>query len=104
MQSFLKALTKNRRFIEDFAVYAAALYELREVDFHEMARIKNRLNCHDRSQTKSRTGNTDSLGKDRDRWEKAMLAVARLKAKIATTRILKHFDPDRPPVIVLYAK
>ena len=26
-----------------------------------------------------------------------------LKDKIAKTPILKHFDPDRPPVIVVYA-
>ena len=26
-----------------------------------------------------------------------------LKAKIATAPMLKHFDPDRPPVIVVYA-
>ena len=38
-----------------------------------------------------------------DRWEKAMIAFTMLKAKIATTLILKHFDPDWPPVIVVYA-
>ena len=26
-----------------------------------------------------------------------------LKAKIDTAPMLKHFDPDRPPVIVVYA-
>ena len=39
----------------------------------------------------------------RTRWEKAMIAFTLLKAKIANTPILRHFDPDRPPVIVVYA-
>ena len=32
-----------------------------------------------------------------------MIAFKLLKAKIATAPILKHFDPDRPPVIVVCA-
>lgn len=32
-----------------------------------------------------------------------MIAFTLLKAKIAATPILKHFDPDRLPVIVVYA-
>ena len=32
-----------------------------------------------------------------------MIAFTMLKAKIASTPILKHFDPDQPPVIVVYA-
>ena len=32
-----------------------------------------------------------------------MIALTFLKQKIATTLILKQFDPDRPPVIVVYA-
>ena len=32
-----------------------------------------------------------------------MIVFTLLKAKIATTPILKHFDPDRSPVIVVYA-
>ena len=32
-----------------------------------------------------------------------MIAFTLLKAKIATTPILKHFNPDRLPVIVVYA-
>ena len=41
--------------------------------------------------------------KDRTRWEKAVIAFTMLKDKIAKTPILKHFDPDRIPVIVVYA-
>ena len=40
---------------------------------------------------------------DRSRWERAAIAFTLLKANIATTPILKHFDPDRLPVIVVYA-
>ena len=32
-----------------------------------------------------------------------MIAFTMLKAKIIQTPILKHFDPDRTPVIVVYA-
>ena len=32
-----------------------------------------------------------------------MISFIMLKDKIAKTPILKHFDPDRPPVIVVYA-
>ena len=39
----------------------------------------------------------------RNRREKAMIAFTLLKAKISTTSILKHFDPDRSPVVVVYA-
>ena len=35
MQSFLGSLNYYSRFIEDFAIYASVLYELREVDFYE---------------------------------------------------------------------
>ena len=38
MQSFLGSLNYYRRFIEDFLVYAAVLYELRESDFFEISR------------------------------------------------------------------
>uniref|UniRef100_A0AAV1V6X5 Uncharacterized protein n=1 Tax=Peronospora matthiolae TaxID=2874970 RepID=A0AAV1V6X5_9STRA len=39
---------------------------------------------------------------DRSRWEKAMILFTTLKDKIAKTPIFEHFDPDRPPVIVVY--
>ena len=46
-------------------------------------------------------GDQDPEGKSR--WEKSTIAFTFLIQKIATTPILKHFDPDRPPVIVVYA-
>ena len=36
-------------------------------------------------------------------WEKALVAFTLLKAKIATTPILRHFDPLKQLVIVVYA-
>ncbi|OWZ04924.1 reverse transcriptase [Phytophthora megakarya] len=72
MQSFLGSLNYYSRFIEDFAVYAAILYELREADFHEIAKM-------DTEETQAEDG------------EDYCHAV------------LKHFDPERIPVIVLYA-
>ena len=39
----------------------------------------------------------------RTRWEKAVIAFALLESKIANTPILKHFDPDQIPVIVVDA-
>ena len=39
MQSLLGSLNYYSRFIEDFAIYASVLYELREADFHEIRRM-----------------------------------------------------------------
>ncbi|OWZ11926.1 LOW QUALITY PROTEIN: reverse transcriptase [Phytophthora megakarya] len=94
MQSFLGSLNYYNRFIEDFAVYAAILYELREVEYYLIARLKS-------------TGEPEEgaapAGEERDRWTRAMNAFTILKAKIISTPILKHFDPGRAQVIVLYA-
>ncbi|OWZ12289.1 reverse transcriptase, partial [Phytophthora megakarya] len=94
MQSFLGSLNYYSRFIEDFAVYAAILYELREVDYHQIARLKS---------TGEPEEGTAPANEERDRWTRAMNAFTILKAKIISTPILKHFDPGRAPVIVLYA-
>ena len=39
MQSFLGSLNYYSQFIEDFAIYASVLYELREADFHEISLV-----------------------------------------------------------------
>ena len=39
-QSYLGGLNYNSRFIEDFAIYASVLYELREADFHGISRME----------------------------------------------------------------
>uniref|UniRef100_H3H490 Uncharacterized protein n=1 Tax=Phytophthora ramorum TaxID=164328 RepID=H3H490_PHYRM len=97
MQSFLGSLNYYSRFIEDFAVYAAILYELREADFHEIAR-------QDRSiPSEQVAGGVVTRAEDADRWARAKIAFTMLKAKIVSTPVLKHFDPDRTPVIVVYA-
>uniref|UniRef100_A0AAV1TTL7 Reverse transcriptase domain-containing protein n=1 Tax=Peronospora matthiolae TaxID=2874970 RepID=A0AAV1TTL7_9STRA len=88
MQSFLGSLNYYRRFIEDFAVYAAVLYELRESDFFEIGR--SQLAAGDECSNEGR-------------WTEAKVTFTMLKAKIATAPMLKHFDPDRSPVIVVYA-
>ncbi|KAL4109211.1 hypothetical protein PRIC1_000914 [Phytophthora ramorum] len=97
MQSFLGSLNYYSRFIEDFAIYAAVLYELREADFHEISRLE-RVNADQQM-----TGGDEPQIPDADRWTRAKIAFTMLKAKIVSTPILKHFDPDRTPVIVVYA-
>eukprot|EP00644_Phytophthora_capsici_P010197 jgi/Phyca11/120516/e_gw1.41.70.1 len=94
MQSFLGSLNYYSRFIEDFSIYAAILYELREVDFHEYRLRDERAGVH-------QTGGYESP--EDDRWARAITAFTLLKAKIVATPILRHFDPDRGPVVVLYA-
>uniref|UniRef100_A0AAV1V6Q6 Reverse transcriptase/retrotransposon-derived protein RNase H-like domain-containing protein n=1 Tax=Peronospora matthiolae TaxID=2874970 RepID=A0AAV1V6Q6_9STRA len=88
MQSVLGSLKYYRRFIEDFAVYAAVLYELKESGIFEIGR--SQLAAGDECSNEGR-------------WTEAKVAFTMLKAKIATAPMLKHFDPDRPPVIVVYA-
>ena len=53
--------------------------------------------------TQYETGDEVTVTKSRDRWDKARIAFDILKAKIASTPILKHYDPDRVPVLVVYA-
>ena len=79
------------RFIEDKAIYAAIIYELRETKLHKIGRYQ-RMDKDERSEDKSDY-----------RWKEATMASTLLKAKIATTRTLRHFYPQRPPVIVVYA-
>ncbi|POM67622.1 Reverse transcriptase [Phytophthora palmivora] len=82
----------NLRFIEDFAIYASVLYELREADFYEIAR-----------RTKS-TGDDEGVVAEEDgRWTEARTAFTILKNKIVTAPIVLHFDVDRQPVVVVYA-
>ncbi|GMF44561.1 unnamed protein product [Phytophthora fragariaefolia] len=90
MQSFLASLNYYSRFIEDFAIYASILYELREIDFFEASRqAKARLESDDQNQ--------------RDKWARATKAFVVLKDKIVNAPILTHFDPDKRPVVILYA-
>ncbi|GMF49753.1 unnamed protein product [Phytophthora fragariaefolia] len=89
MQSFLGSLNYYSRFIEDFAIYASILYELREIDFFEaIGQAKTRLESDDHNQ--------------RDKWTRATKAFVVLKDKIVNAPILTHFDPDKRPVVILY--
>ncbi|POM63433.1 Reverse transcriptase [Phytophthora palmivora] len=92
MQSFLGSLNYYSRFIEDFAIYASVLYELREADFYEIAR-----------KIKSTGGDEGVVAEEDCRWTEARTAFATLKNKIVNAPILQHFDVDRQPVVVVYA-
>ncbi|ETI53999.1 hypothetical protein F443_03141 [Phytophthora nicotianae P1569] len=86
MQSFLGSLNYYSRFIEDLAIYALILYELREIAFHEMSRNPGQ-----------KTGDEGQMGPSAGTFEI-------LKNKIAMAPVLRHFDPDRVPVVVVYAR
>ncbi|POM57809.1 Reverse transcriptase [Phytophthora palmivora] len=92
MQSFLGSLNYYSRFIEDFAIYASVLYELREADFYEIAR-----------EIKSTGGDEDVVAEEDGSWTEAKAAFSTLKNKIVNAPILQHFDVDRQPVVVVYA-
>ncbi|KAE9057988.1 hypothetical protein PF007_g31455 [Phytophthora fragariae] len=99
MQSFLGSLNYYSRFIEDFAIYASVLYELRESDFHEITRKKSKESVVEKAKSDDR----EEAPAGEDRWTRAERAFTVLKTKIAATPVLRHFDPDRPPVVVVYA-
>ncbi|GMF47169.1 unnamed protein product [Phytophthora fragariaefolia] len=87
ISSFLGSLNYYSRFIEDFAIYASILYELREIDLFEASgQAKARLESDDKNQ--------------RDQWARATKAFVVLKDKIVNAPILTHFDPDKRPVVI----
>ena len=102
MQSFLSSLNLYSRFIEDFAIYALVLYDLREADFSKIRRV-NGSNGPKPEVEKDRDPGIKVDNEGRSHWEKATIAFIMLKAKIARTPVLKHFDPERSAVIVVYA-
>ncbi|OWZ11026.1 reverse transcriptase [Phytophthora megakarya] len=106
MQSFLGSLNNYSRFIEDYAIYASVLYELREIDFAAMmkeaiqAQIQQVLETEDMDQGSQEDQVVDHR-KTLDleapdptevdsRWIHAYRYFNALKAKIATTPILRH--------------
>ena len=91
MQSFLGSLNYYSRFIEDYAIYASILYELREVDFHVW---RSKLKDVDHQMTPD---------EDDEKWSRVQVAFAMLKNKMATAPILRHFDPAKEAVIIVYA-
>ena len=57
------------------------------------------VNDQDHSNAKGSNGEYT----DGHRWKKAVIAFTMLKAKVPQTPMLGHFDPERRPVIVVYA-
>ncbi|RAW22222.1 hypothetical protein PC110_g21337, partial [Phytophthora cactorum] len=125
MQSFLGSLNYHSRFIEDYAIYAAVFYELREAMHAEPQerlderrdlessgldqaadvsdRVKLETDHGAPSNDRSVSDEVQGLSGVELRWIRAHHAFERLKGKIATTPTLRHFDPNRPATVVVYA-
>ncbi|POM64657.1 Reverse transcriptase [Phytophthora palmivora] len=92
MQSFLGSLNYYSRFIEDFAVYAAVLYELRESDFHELRRA-NKVNSAglepEGDPTKANEGN---------RWTNAKIIVLYANKWAISAALMQEYDGVYWPV------
>ncbi|KAG2767614.1 hypothetical protein PC116_g23574 [Phytophthora cactorum] len=74
MQSFFGALNYYSRFIQDFAVYGAALYQLKEEDFGPRGDLSVAQRAFEAQQT-----------------------------KVAEAPILKHFDRIKEVHVILFA-
>ncbi|POM69566.1 LOW QUALITY PROTEIN: Reverse transcriptase [Phytophthora palmivora] len=92
LQSFLRSLNYYSRFIEDYAIYTAVLYEWREVDFVAMTKDDVWIQIKQ-----------EELGGDKvdPRW---IRAYRTLKSKIASTPILRRFDVDREAMVIVYVR
>ena len=95
MQSFLGSLNYYSRFIEDFAIYASVLYELREADFYEICNKSiSIMGSGDGCDSGPKTGDDNDLV-DRNRWEKATIAFTCLKPRspqLQSSNILIRID------------
>ena len=49
------------------------------------------------------TGDRKEDEPEKDRWSRAHLSLFMLKYKITTVPILRHFDPGKEPLIIVYA-
>ncbi|OWZ08871.1 reverse transcriptase [Phytophthora megakarya] len=106
MQSFLGSLNYYSRFIEDYAIYASVLYELRVVESAELEKRSDLREIMDRNDPIPRDHGPPELkltGPVDERWIRAHRAFITLKTKTATTPILRHFDEARTPVVIVYA-
>nr|KAE8920000.1 hypothetical protein PF009_g29700 [Phytophthora fragariae] len=110
MQSFLGSLNYYSRFLEDYAVYASTLYVLREVDFVELkARTDLREIWNGMEEEHADCNASGGIaskidpGVKEERWTHAFRTFWTLREKIGTTAFLRHFDPDRLPVVIVYA-
>ncbi|KAE8965360.1 hypothetical protein PR002_g28698 [Phytophthora rubi] len=104
MQSFLGSLNYYSKFIEDYAIYAAVLYELREVDFAAMIKPKTRSRIQNLAAAVGDDIEETGESAEADlRWIRAQKSFSKLKEKVASTPILRHFRPELQPVVVVYA-
>ncbi|OWZ10887.1 reverse transcriptase [Phytophthora megakarya] len=119
MQSFSGSLNYYSRLIEDYAIYASVLYELREIDFAAMikeatqAQIQQVLEAENvdqgsqEDQVADHRKTLDLEAPDPTKvdpsWAHPHPSFSVLKAKIAITPVLRHFDPDRRAMVVVYA-
>ncbi|KAE8978268.1 hypothetical protein PR002_g24762 [Phytophthora rubi] len=101
MQSFLGSLNYYGRFIEDMAIYASVLYEPREVDF-AATRDRDRRGGDGPTVTSTEDPQDDQPTVD-PKWVEAEAAFSELKKKIAATPILRHFDTEKRPVVIVHA-
>ena len=65
MQSFLGSMSYYSKFIEDFAMYASVLYELRDTEFVKIRQVKTG-NTTITKKIKENRGPTIDEGKERD--------------------------------------
>ncbi|KAE9278265.1 hypothetical protein PR003_g28575, partial [Phytophthora rubi] len=104
MQSFLGSLNYYSKFIEDYAIYAAVLYELREVDFAAMSKPEARSRIQNLAATVGDDIEEARKSAEADlRWIRAQKSFSKLKEMVAPTPILRHFRPELQPVVVVYA-
>ncbi|KAE8976640.1 hypothetical protein PR001_g25161 [Phytophthora rubi] len=92
MQSFLGSLNYYSKFIEDYAIYAAVLYELREVGFAAMSKPETRSRIQNLAAAVG--DDVEEAGKSAEadlRWIRAQKSFSKLKEKVASTPILRHF-------------
>ncbi|OWY95151.1 reverse transcriptase, partial [Phytophthora megakarya] len=117
--AFPGSLRAMHCFIEDYAICASVLYELREIDFAAMmkdtsqVRIRQVLEAEivdpgsqgDQAIDPQKTLDLEAqdLTEVDPRWIHPYRSFNVLKSKIATTPILLHFDPDRRATVVVYA-
>ncbi|KAE8997849.1 hypothetical protein PR001_g19479 [Phytophthora rubi] len=104
MQSFLGSFNYYSKFIEDYAIYTAVLYELREVDFAAMNKPENQSRIRELAVTVG--DDLEGTGEPAQadlRWIRAHKSFAKLKEKVGTTPILRHFQPELQAVVVVYA-
>ncbi|KAE9108531.1 hypothetical protein PF010_g11867 [Phytophthora fragariae] len=104
MQSFLGSLNYYSKFTEDYAIYAAVLYELREVDFAAMSKPETRSRIQNLAAAVGDDIEETGESAEADlHWIRAQKSFSKLKEKVASTPILRHFRPELQPVVVVYA-